>query len=147
MKLESTLGELLYIGFVAEKGRCYEKKWSRSYKKTIRIHIQQLIKINELFYNESEATEVINHFIFICTENNQIGKFYCVCKDIKKIKWDKINYRCQKIWKLMNALLSDVNIEINKMFVDWKRVYMLLCVVEEAMRFSFLQRRDTEAYG
>lgn len=143
MKLESTLGELLYIGFVAEKGRCYEKKWSRSYRKTIRIHIQQLIKINELFYNESEATETINHFIYICAENKQIGKFYCVCKDIKKIKWDKINYRCQKIWKLMNALLSDVNIEINKMFVDWKRVYMLLNVLHNLPRVYLSKNEET----
>ena len=43
----------------------------------------------------------------------------------------------------MNALLSDVNIEINKMFVDWKRVYIHLNVLHNLPRVYLSKNEET----
>ena len=33
MNIQNVIGELLYIGIVAEKGRCYGVRWKFGYKK------------------------------------------------------------------------------------------------------------------
>lgn len=45
MTRQNVIGELLYIGIVAEKGRCYSRRWKLGYKKTLRTHV---IALNEL---------------------------------------------------------------------------------------------------
>lgn len=42
MNIQDVIGELLYIGIVAEKGRCYEKGWRFGYKRIIYKHVAAL---------------------------------------------------------------------------------------------------------
>ena len=45
MNIQDVIGELLYIGIVAEKGRCYKKVWRFGYKRILYKHVAAL---NEL---------------------------------------------------------------------------------------------------
>lgn len=48
MEKNSVLGELLYIGFVFEKGRCkHSRIWKRSYTKSLKRHIELLKQATE----------------------------------------------------------------------------------------------------
>ena len=105
MNVQDVIGELLYIGFVAEKGRCYGQVWSIGYRSTIRKHISELVKLNNLFENRNEIKLILNNFIFTCKNNNEIGKFYKISDDVDEITWEDIDNKFIIINQLMTYIL------------------------------------------
>ena len=72
MNIQDVIGELLYIGIVAEKGRCYGKRWRFEYKRTLYKHIAALNELQKclLLTDEKSVNAVIRNFIQVCKENS-----------------------------------------------------------------------------
>lgn len=80
MEKYSLFGELLYIGFVCEKGRCTSGGlWKWGYKKILNKHVMllkqmiQCILINEVTYNDAF---VLKKFVELIKNENGIGRYY-----------------------------------------------------------------------
>ena len=78
MNIQDVIGELLYIGIVAEKGRCHEKVWRFGYKRIVYKHVTALNELQKclLLTDEKSVNAVIRNFIEVCKENSEIDKFY-----------------------------------------------------------------------
>lgn len=143
MKTECSLGELLYIGIVAEKGRCYGVRWNTSYRNILRIHLIELRKICLLLYDASNIESVLNNFAVVCENEDEIGKFYSVSNWKYVEKWDDIEVFHPIILQLMSILLDEVIEEVNKMFVNKKKVYILLNCLHNLPRVYFDEKEET----
>lgn len=143
MYVENVIGELLYIGLVAEKGRCYGGRWKVGYKKILRRHIIALNELQKCFYlkNESDIYTTIEDFIRICDDNYEIGKFYqFVNKSFKSMEWNK-SY--DKINEWINELFQDLLLEIRKPCISKKNVYVLLCALHNLPRVYLGKDKET----
>ena len=71
MNWQNIIAELLYIGIVAEKGRCYGVRWKYGYKKTLRKHIKalNLLQVSLQSDNIEKKKDALNSFINICNKN------------------------------------------------------------------------------
>ena len=78
MNIQDSIGELLYIGIVAEKGRCYGMRWKKNYKKNLKTHIRALNKLQIVLKSNdiNEIKNCVNDFINMCKKNSNFGKFY-----------------------------------------------------------------------
>ncbi len=54
MTSQNVIGELLYIGIVAEKGRYYGIRWKFGYKKTLRTHIIALSELQKCLQDNNK---------------------------------------------------------------------------------------------
>lgn len=143
MNIQNVIGELLYIGIVAEKGRCYGTRWKFGYKKTLRRHI---IALNELqmclqSMDGKSVHTVIEKFIAVCNENNEIGKFYnfsnkTICDMYVGKSYNNVN-------QLLNAMFFDLLREIKKPYIRKRKVYDLLCALHNLPRVYLGKDKET----
>lgn len=143
MNIQNVIGELLYIGIIAEKGRCYGTRWKFGYKRTLRRHI---IALNELqkclqSHDEKVVYTVIEKFVEVCNENHEIGKFYNFSnKQIGEIYLGKSN-------KIVNQLINEIFLglltEIKKPCIRKRKVYDLLCVLHNLPRVYLGKDKET----
>ena len=143
MWIQDIIGELLYIGIVAEKGRCYGVRWKFGYKKTIKKHI---IALNELqkclqLDNKDVVRSTIENFIVLCEKNYEIGKFYNF--SIKKLEKVDIGENYKKINLLIDKLFLDLLTELNKTYINKKKVYVLLCALHNLPRVYLGKNKKT----
>lgn len=134
MYIQDIIGELLYIGIVAEKGRCYGVRWKFGYKKILKTHIIALNELQKcLQLNDEKVSHItIKKFIIICKENYEIGKFYNISdKQIDEVKNGK---NCEKVNRLMAELFYDLITEIEKTHIHKRKVYDLLCALHNLPR-------------
>ncbi len=143
MVIEDVVGELLYIGFVAEKGRCYGIKWKSNYKKTLTNHIYLLKELLDLLIenDETHIDSQINNFINKCKENYEIGKFYNFKGNnmdsfIHGLSYDEIN--C-----LIKMMLDDLLSELDKIIVSKRKIYDLLCSLHNLPRVYLGKGKET----
>ena len=54
MYTQDIIGELLYIGIVAEKGRCYGVRWRFGYRRILKRHIIALNELQKCLYLTDE---------------------------------------------------------------------------------------------
>ena len=137
MNKQEIVAELLYIGFVAEKGRCYNRMWQINYRKTIRKHIKIMAKLNDVLNDIADFDCVLNELFFACRHNKEIGKFYNFTVDINKIKLEDKYINYPQVNGLMQDLINDLDKEVNKVFVNNKKVYYLLCSLHNLPRVYF----------
>lgn len=143
MNIQNVIGELLYIGIVAEKGRCYGIRWKFGYKKTLRSHIIALYELQkslQLTDEQSVRTE-IEKFIVMCNENYEIGKFYNLTE--KKIGRLYIGVNNIVINQLMAQLFYDLIIAIKKTYINKRKVYDLLCALHNLPRVYLGKNKET----
>lgn len=139
MEKYTTLGELLYVGFVYEKGRCTSSGvWRMSYRKSLLNHIELLYKIAICMIADSTLEEVnsLLQDTVIQIMNNPVLKLHypitkysisCMEKDARIIKYVEKRNECSGVNNLIVQLLEDLLIELKKTFVkDKKRVKMLI---------------------
>lgn len=129
MNIQDVVGELLYIGIVAEKGRCYVRKWKFGYKKTLYMHITALYDLQKCLSltDERAVSTVIEKFVAVCKENYEIGKFYNFSGKITGELHVGINYIA--VNHLMDQLFLDLITEMKKIGTRKRKVYGLLCVL------------------
>ena len=143
MYMQDVIGELLYIGIVAEKGRCYGTRWKFGYKKNLKEHI---IALNELqkclqITDEELLYRTIRNFIMLCEKNHEIGKFYSFSdKQIEKVK---IVNGYERVNRLINELFYDLLIEIKKTYIHKRKVYDLLCALHNLPRVYLGNEKET----
>lgn len=125
MKTECALAELLYIGAVAEKGRCYGVRWTRKYKKILRLHIHEMRNICSLFSDMSDIDKVIGEFKTVCENEVEIGKFYPINRK-DNYQWSDIQGEHTEILQLMEKIIDDAESELDKLIVNKYKVYLLL---------------------
>lgn len=142
MKTECTLAELLYIGTVAEKGRCYGVRWTRKYKKVIKLHVHEMRRLYSLFTDMSEIGKVIGEFRGICETENEIGKFYTISWK-EDYQWNDIPENHTEILQLMKKILDDLDVELGKIIVNKYNVYILLNGFHNLPRVFFDENEET----
>ena len=143
MKTECALAEIVYIGLVAEKGRCYGTMWTRKYKEILKLHILELRKIIYLFLDASKIDDVLEEFREICEKEYEIGKFYANVDWKSDVTWLCSKESHTKIIRLMIILLDEVELELNKLFVNKRKVYILLNSLHNLPRVFFDENEET----
>lgn len=112
MYKQDVIGELLYIGFVAEKGRC-GSRWKIRYKKILKYHLNALSMVLDTIFDEKEnINSVIKEFIAVSIKDSQIRKFYpfsdAMISQIENetIKWEENPKEFNKVNYLMKCEYS-----------------------------------------
>lgn len=128
MYKQDVIGELLYIGFVAEKGRC-GGRWKIGYKKILKHHLNALSMLLDTMFDEKEnINSVIKEFIAVSIKDSQIRKFYpfsdAMISQIENetMKWEENPKEFNKVNYLMKLLMNDAMTEINCIFTDRKKI-------------------------
>ncbi len=133
MNKQDILGELIYIGIVAEKGRCYGSKWKKGYKNTLRKHLTLLYKLSLLL--DSKEDNIDNGFaecLELITSDSEINKFYNINRELKdKIILGKIhlgnNNDHRKIVNPIICKMLEMALEtIKPIIVNKRRIYTIL---------------------
>lgn len=143
MYIQDIIGELLYIGIVAEKGRCYGMRWKFGYKRILKRHIIALSQLQKcLKISDKELScSIINDFFVICEKNSEIAKFYNF--SVKKIDELMLGKSYEKINQFMNELFCDLLKEINKPNINKRKVYDLLCALHNLPRVYLGSEKET----
>lgn len=150
MTRQDVIGELLYIGFVAEKGRCYGQRWKIGYKKTVKKHIHMLYRLSDLMCNDREDINLVMiDFVKLCDNSTAIGKFYPIADSIKTqiysqgVNWEEGGYNYNNIDKLIQVLMDDLLQSINKFKVNKKEVYNIFRVLHNLPRVYLGDEKQT----
>lgn len=135
MERLSVYGEILYLGYSFEKGRCSIGRWKRKYRKEVYIHLIFLEKVLELMMEKNAKADEILLMTFrnFLKKQENIGKHYPLSLNGKKIldKEKKLVYAENEDFSnelinfLMYEMTNDCLIEIKKTFVNKKRIKML----------------------
>ena len=143
MNIQDVIGELLYIGIVAEKGRCYEKGWRFGYKRIIYKHVAALNELQKclLLTDEKSVNAAIGNFITVCKENSEIGKFYNFSD--QEISELHIGINSIVVNRLMDRLFLDLLTEIRKTYIRKREVYDLLCALHNLPRVYLGKNKET----
>ena len=148
MEKYSLFGELLYLGFVCEKGRCKSSGfWKFGYKRILHKHIillRQLIQcilVSEISDNDAL---ILKKFIeSIRTEKDIIKHFPLNGETIRKLQDSNYSIitsidsdRCNNN---INLLMNDITTEIielldHKFFLNKKRIAMLIRAIHNLPR-------------
>lgn len=139
MEKYTTLSELLYVGFVFEKGRCKSSGvWRMSYGKGLLKHIELLHKIAICMISDSNLEEVNSILQDILTQimNDAVLKLHYPITENSISLWKKDEWIITYVEKrkeffsvnnLIVKLLEDLLIELRRTFLkDKKRVSMLI---------------------
>ena len=143
MNIQNIIGELLYIGIVAEKGRCYKKVWRFGYKRILYKHVAALNELQKCLSSSDEklVKSVIEDFISLCNKNYEIGKFYNFSD--KEIGELHIGINSRVVDQIMDGLFLDLITEIQKKFIQKRKVYDLLRALHNLPRVYLVNNRDT----
>jgi len=132
MYKQDVIGELLYIGFVAEKGRC-GGRWKIGYKKTLKNHLFVLSKLVETIADKkANMNSAIKDFLEIGIDDSQIRKFYFISKDVlsqienENITWEEDINEFNEVNYLMKLLLNDAINEISNTFTNRRKIYNII---------------------
>lgn len=149
MYKQDAIGELLYIGFVAEKGRCYGRIWNFGYKKTLKIHVNILFDLaNSLFEARTDVNNIIAEFVGICDNHSEIGKFYNISKEMKamikhgKISWEE-GCSYHKINQLMLFLLEDLLKKLDNFMIKKEDIYHIFNILHNLPRVYLGEKKET----
>lgn len=150
MDKNTIYSEILYLGFVFEKGRISKKKWSLIYKKHLGKQIVLWNKAISLM-NDVQMTEedvsFFKNFIEFCECSNEFKNIYsCTYQRIKE--YGKINFadvtsvqdhsaESKVLIKLMNDMICEIDtlLALNKLFTPVKEIYILLNALHNIPRF------------
>jgi len=143
MNIQNVIGELLYIGIIVEKGRCYGTKWKFGYKKTLRKHIIALNELQQCLFSTNTRTvkSAIENFITMCNENDEIGKFYNFSD--KNVSELQVGINSPVVNHLMNQLFFDLIAETKKICIRKRKVYDLLCALHNLPRVYLGKDKET----
>lgn len=143
MKMQDVIGELLYIGFGAEKGRCYKKWWGIQYRNTLTNHLKILQKLNNILLNGGDVDDVLCEFIQLCKKNRDIGKFYNISLRAEDIEWGEEGDKFDTINRFMEAVLADILIELNRVFINKKTILSYLRIIHNLPRVYLGKNKKT----
>lgn len=129
---QDVIGELLYIGFVAEKGRI-GGKWKIGYKRELHTHLLVLSRLIDALSDKTVNMNcLIKDFLRISGKYKCIRKSYPFSEEmlsrIKKedIIWEEDSNDYNEIVILMQALITDALCEINRSFTNKKKVNYII---------------------
>ncbi len=142
MDVQFAIGELLYIGFVAEKGRSSMRRWGRRYKNTLRNHMRAMSEINLLLFDSSNIDTVLQDFMDLCVSDPEIGKFYHFSSGMEGIIWENNGNDFPQINQFMKEILEELLEELSKRFVNKNRVYHLLRILHNLPRVYLTQGKS-----
>lgn len=152
MEKYSVYGELLYLGFVYEKGRCVSRGlWRFGYRRKLYKHISMLKKIITCMLNANitqDDTLMIEQFAKFITKEREMGKYYPLTKQVQECflisKYslissvdDSKNYK--QVNNLMLSLVNEVLKQLENVAVNKRKVAMLLRALHNLPRV-YLER-------
>lgn len=149
-------GELLYIGLVAEKGRCKSKGiWNLGYGTSLYNHMIMLFKLCTSIQKEGISNEdlmVLNEFIKFLETKTEFKEFYPIKPSILR----EIIVRDFKVFEssngrsnasiniLMFSIIKDIlNLLSKGIFVDKRKVSMLLRASHNLPRYYLGENNKT----
>lgn len=155
MEKYSVFGEILYIGFVLEKGRCKSSGiWGLSYTRNLKKHIKLLERVAECMQNrfDVEADNILLREV--CHElqaDKVLKKHYPFHKVLDKINHDEnMITECQEsnqhleIILLIRKLLEDILTELDKgIKKDKKRIGRMIFALHNLPRVYLREKAST----
>lgn len=143
MYFQDVIGELLYIGIVAEKGRCYGVRWKYGYKEILKRHIFALNELQKCLQSADDkiAYAEINNFLKVCDSISEIGKFYNF--SYKQVEGLRNGKEYCKVNRLINRLFVDLEKEIRRPYIRKRRVYDILCALHNLPRVYLGKNKKT----
>lgn len=148
MEKYSIFGELLYIGFVCEKGRCKSTGlWKWGYKKVLYKHIvllKQMIQCMLVSEITDDDVSILKKLIELIQTEEDIGRYYPIDGEtIKKLQ--DCNFLIVKTIdsnrnnNSVNLLMNDITTEIlenlsNGIIVNKKKITMLIKAIHNLPR-------------
>ena len=76
--------QILYRGFVCEKGRVYSRLWKYSYRSILELQVDLWKKVLSRMADNTytkEDSDLLKHFIKLCEDKKEIGEFYNIQAD------------------------------------------------------------------
>ena len=157
MEKFSCFGELIYIGFVAEKGRCNSVGiWKFTYKKSFNKHIEilnkliQCLSINEITDNDFN---VLQELVNLIQRDELIGKYYPIPQntiaEIAQFNKSLINtVEISNNYNRINMLMTEIATEILRLldaglFVNKEKILMLLRAIHNLPRVYLGSNKKT----
>lgn len=139
MDIQEIIAEIIYIGIVAEKGRCYNAYWSFAYKKTLKLHIKSLYKLSLLLDKPSlDAVSAVNEFISLSSSHPEISRFYSFQKERIFVTDITISHKkFRRAFCVLKILFSDLLDELNKCLPNKEKVYYMLNALHNLPRVYF----------
>lgn len=152
----STYGELLYIGFNAEKGRARSQGfWKIGYKSSLVNHMTFLRKIivrmnvNEFDNNDKELMVA---FLELCKNDKSIGKFYNLspeeerslrsCDDFVFFNINSENCN-NTLNNLMLEMVEDLLETLRNSPIDKEKIYILIRSLHNLPRLYLNEKSET----
>ncbi|MFD0589135.1 hypothetical protein ACFQZE_14125 [Paenibacillus sp. GCM10027627] len=158
MKKNNVYAEILYIGFVAEKGRAYSEIWKFNYRKTLKIHVAMwqriLMRMSDTAYTKDDE-QLLRDFSELCKKRKNIGKWYDTRFDSFLEIEQQINTYIKNVHNtkegiVIISLMNDLVLELTqllkpKLLVDRNKIHLTIRALHNLPRF-FLQNPQTYVY-
>ncbi len=157
MEKKSVYAELLYIGFVTEKGRCKSKGiWKIGYRKQLYCHMVVLNSISNCL-NDDEITEkdaqAIKDLFSLCNSEKEIKTVYYTKGNLfEKAKQNNFKIITSNDLNKSNLIINKLLIEITsellkllekKLFLNKQKIYMLIRAAHNLPRYYFNEKEET----
>lgn len=147
--------QILYRGFVCEKGRVYSRLWKYSYRSILELQVDLWKKILSRMADNTytkEDSDLLKYFIKLCGDKKEIGEFYNIHADFLSEIEKSIDSSIGKvsncneeiiIINFMNDLVTELaDLLKHKLFVDKKRVHLIIRTLHNLPRY-FLDNSKT----
>ena len=147
--------QILYRGFVCEKGRVYSRLWKYSYRSILELQVDLWKKVLSRMADNTytkEDSDLLKHFIKLCEDKKEIGEFYNIHADFLSEIEKSIDSSIGKvsncneeiiIINFMNDLVTELaDLLKHKLFVDKKGVHLIIRTLHNLPRY-FLDNSKT----
>lgn len=147
--------QILYRGFVCEKGRVYSQLWKYSYRSILELQVDLWKKILSRMADNTytdEDSDLLKYFIKLCRDKKEIGEFYNIQADFLSEIEKSIDSSMKKVGNcnegiiiinFMNDLVTELaDLLKHKLFVDRKRIHLIIRTLHNLPRY-FLDNSKT----
>ncbi len=150
MYKQDVIGELLYKGFIVEKGKGSKKKFGFGYKKALKIHVYALAELLYYLYDTNiETNKLIRSFFDMCYNNLRIGKYYSISDERmiqienNTISWKERDYQYDKVNKLMELLMQELVNEIGNFLLNYNKINKIFRILHNLPRVYIGEGKDS----
>jgi hypothetical protein len=150
MDKNTIYSEILYLGFVYEKGRVYNKKFSFTYKNFFQIQIKMWEQIIVMM-SQNGLSEVdykfYNEFLKLCDSNKEMKKIYSYAYEkVKRIEKENnfgisstrnLGDEAEQLLKILNELINELLTLVSqtKLIIPGKKIFVRLNALHNIPRY------------
>lgn len=152
----SLYAEILYLGFVYEKGRVHRKRWNVIYKRMLRKQLQLwsniVLLMRDIPFSENDRA-VLEDFLRLCEGDKKILAIYKIVSE-KIIGFERNgfaditpgkgqNEESKVLIGLLHDLLGELDKEMEAVFfMPGEKAYYILRALHNVPRYFFYERQS-----